>query len=163
MRATEQMNQMLMAMMQMNQMLLAMLQMEARGDHEAPAGMTTADTPDPMSAGLEPPIPSDRTSTTSTSAVQQVLAYQGMHPDARLTAREWARVITRISERELKRAVQFGALASEARGVGKDHRAQVIRVADLVRYLTSCDAVRSGRAQMPAWWQNVKKGVSAHA
>lgn len=95
------------------------------------------------------------------AALDQALAYQENHPAARLSARQWSRVISKISEREFDRAVDAGALAFEARGEGKGHRARVIRAQEMVRYLGLCEAVQAGREPMPAWWHEVRKGVNA--
>ena len=124
-----------------------------------PNGFTQSDS---AVAVLDPPAEQEAWEPkTNNSALDRALAYKAHDPQARLTAREWADVVDGVSERELDRATGAGALAFEPRGEGKGHRARVIRVEEMVRYLGLCEAVQAGRASKPSWWHDVRKGVSA--
>ena len=75
--------------------------------------------------------------------------------DAFLKPREWA-PITRLSEREIRRAMRAGALRSTEKGDGRDHGALVVTVDAMEAYLAIVDSVERGQEEPPAWWASVR-------
>lgn len=72
-----------------------------------------------------------------------------------LKPKEWSQ-ITRISARELRRAICAGAVPHEAKEDGRDHGAKLITVEAMLGYLATVFAVERGRMDAPAWWAEVR-------
>ena len=76
-----------------------------------------------------------------------------------LKPKEWAQK-TGVSERELRRAVEYGAVSYVTKRDGRDHGACQVTVDELEAYLATVDAVRSGQVAEPRWWHHVcRKGA----
>ena len=67
---------------------------------------------------------------------------------------EWAELVG-MSARALRRAVDNGALAHEAKPDGRDHGATVIRAEVLEAFLALVEAVDRGACDTPPWWKDV--------
>lgn len=80
-------------------------------------------------------------------------------PGVRLTPAQWtARFDGAVPERELHRAVAFGAVAAAPRGKGRGHGAVVISPNDMVTYLELLEDGRRSREGRPHWFNDVVKG-----
>lgn len=64
----------------------------------------------------------------------------------------------RFAQRELHRAVTFGAVAAAQRGKGRGHGAQVISPDAMVTYLELLENGRRSREGRPHWFNDVVKG-----
>lgn len=84
--------------------------------------------------------------------LQQLLKQRG---NVALKPKEWSQ-ITRISVRELRRAICAGAMPHEAKEDGRDHGAKLITVEVMLGYLATVFAVERGRMDAPAWWPEVR-------
>lgn len=73
-----------------------------------------------------------------------------------LKPKEWAQK-TGVSERELRRAVEYGAVSYVTKRDGRDHGACQVTVDELEAYLATVDAVRSGQVAEPRWWRHVRR------
>lgn len=69
--------------------------------------------------------------------------------------REWAHV-TGLSARELRRAIDAGALPHEAKTDGRDHGAKLINADAMLAYLATVTAVERGQMAAPGWWTLVR-------
>jgi hypothetical protein len=67
---------------------------------------------------------------------------------------EWAELLG-MSARALRRAVDNGALAHEAKPDGRDHGATVIRSDVMEAFVALVEAVDRGTCDTPPWWQHV--------
>jgi hypothetical protein len=76
--------------------------------------------------------------------------------DAALKPREWSRV-TALSEREIARAIQYGALSASPKGDGRDHAARTVSIDAMEGYLSTVNAVEAGTMDPPSWWEAVRK------
>ena len=75
--------------------------------------------------------------------------------DACLKPRDW-RSYVRLSERELHRAIDHGALSAVPKGDGRDHAAMTISTAQMEAYLLTVAAVERGDMEPPSWWDAVR-------
>lgn len=128
---------------------------------EFPAGEPTRSQMPSAEQSEDPYEIVDGISTKQPSELNAALALARAASDLRLSPIEWVERIPSLIERELVRAIKFGAICSEARGEGKGHAAKVIPADELVAYLAICDDVVSGRGAPPQWWWNVRKGGRA--
>lgn len=67
---------------------------------------------------------------------------------------EWASLLG-TSARALRRAIEAGALAHEAKPDGRDHGAIVIRPEVIEAFLATVEAVERGKCAQPDWWNRV--------
>jgi hypothetical protein len=82
-------------------------------------------------------------------------AKQELGAGASRKPREW-RELVGVTEREIERAIQFGALPSETKGYGRDHAAFVVPIEAIEGYLATVRAVRAGEMDPPSWWKAVR-------
>lgn len=98
-----------------------------------------------------------RVTESPLQAARRILDEQ---PNLRLKCAEWATLLG-CSERELRRALQKEVLPRCPKGEGKDNRALVIGITDVVTYLSTIDAIERGASDVPAWYSEVRKGMAA--
>jgi hypothetical protein len=82
--------------------------------------------------------------------------------EAAFKPRDWS-CMTTLSEREIVRAIQSGALPATPKGDGRDHAARTVTINAMEGYLATVKAVESRTMDPPSWWDAVRKPLRKSA